>query len=708
MIQYTLSLFSNSMNPAENRTVQKTISSTWEDLPKLFLTTNWSPAVYENRARSLANYRGTPSLFAYDIDDRLTLVEAQEKFKQYQCIIYTSRNHQKIKRPGTPAEKPACDRFRVVFALEEAITNDEDFKATWDAYADKYPLDPATRSSSMFFFKGNETIFNNPTGKKLAVVKAQAWNEAKKAQFAFVKNERTPNRGSVSKMSQEFLAHGAPPGMFNLMLFKCAVDHMEQKYSLEEFLAICAGSASRGVFSPLDDCDMATIQSAFNREARYGVRVHGASAVEAQKKEIVDRIMDGEILQCIQKDSTLWYRIKDFELREVERIANEQILDRHIQKEASKPENHYNTTKKVPGEDGGAPTYTPVTKAMTVKEVKEMWRLEGSAITEIPEPILWSGVEGWCHKRFNFELHEGAPHPAWDEFLSRITHPEVFQAWVFSCFVAEHESRQALWLMGKHGEDGKSQVVGLIGELFGDAAASLSSTQISSDSRFTLSQFMGKRLVVYPDCKSLSFPQTELFRNFTGRDMVTIEFKGQGFIHQKLKMKVLIASNFEPNMSGANYDKSRLIIIEVAESKTKDDPEWAKKLKAELPAFLGNASLAYKKLCLNGGKIILPEEMSERLDDFADVHAVSDETLFSDYFKVDPEASTKDFVTGRDLVHVLELKEGRYVVTRLKQFALYLEVKHRVQRGRSAKGHFYRGLVFKTEAAKEMHRKEKF
>lgn len=605
MKQYTISLFSQSPNPALNKNVETTKSPTWDGLPEILCQYNWSPAVYSEGIRNLTNYRGHPHLFAFDIDGEMTLPQAKEAFKDYQCLIQTSRNHQRVKNAGTPSEKPACDRFRVVFVLSEPIATDEDFKATWEAYHDEYPLDPQTKSSSMFFFKSTETVFNNPCGKPLPVIKASTWNEVKSAHYAFVRNDGNAPHGMISELSREFLTSGAPAGMFNLRLFKCAVDHLEQRYSQDEFLQICQKSAENGAFSSLDSHDLATVSSAFNREPKYGVRSSGLNHVEQQKQEIASRIMDGEFIQAVMPDVTLWYQIVDFENKEVKLISNHQLLERHIERELQKPENQYETTKRVENETGKR-SLQSISKRMTIKEVLEKWTQAGNAYHVLPEAILWRGEPGWCNKRFTADFTPGQPTPAWDQFLCRLSAPEVFQAWVFSCFMRNHETRQALWLLGKHGEDGKTRVTEAIASFFGSAAAVISGNQIKNDSRFMLSQFVGKRLAIYPDCKYTKFPSTELFRNLTGGDLVGIELKGQGFLHQKLEIKVLIASNYEPETTGANYDQSRLIVIDVAESKTKDDPTWANQLKAEMPAFLGNAQVFFCAFANTGAKSMSP------------------------------------------------------------------------------------------------------
>ena len=706
----TLSLFSSDSNPAKNKTVDSTLTTEWDKLPEILISRNWSPAIFENKARNLANYKQHPSLFAFDIDEGMTLLEAKEKFKDHCCIIYTSRNHQKIKHQGQPAEKPACDRFRVVFKLSEPILSDEDFKATWDAYFDKYPLDKQTRSSSMFFFKGVEVVFNNPSGKPLQVVKSADWQDIKSDTYSFTKDDRNPTKGVLSARSVKFLASGAPAGMFNISLFKCAVDHLEQRYTEQEFMGRLQEMVKANIISELDNTDLACIRCAYDREPKYGARVSGISQIDAQKRDIAEKIMDGEFIQCVLSDQTVWYKITDFENKEVERVANEQILERYISTEIKKPENHYNSVARSKDKDGRE-IQRPVTKPLKVDEVLELWRLDGKAMPTLPEPILWRGVEGWCHRRMNFDLVAGLPHPAWDEFLGRISEPEVFKAWVFSCFVPEHETRQALWFYGPNGEDGKTKVINVVAEQFGDAAASLSGGQLKGDSRFFLSQFLGKRIVVYPDCTRASFPQDEVFRNLTGGDNVSMEFKRGGFIHGVLKTKVIIGSNFEPQMTHANYDQSRLIVIDVKPSPETNDPTWPRRLKDEMPNFLGDCQVSYRKLCPNHGKITVPDRLKERLGHIAEVGQEDLQHIFDEYFVTcDVEPGVK-WVSTKQLRNVLS-RGGRRdaeVNSLVIKFKRFVETKHGVRKFRRADNKWhYEFLVFKDEKQAELFDKGAF
>jgi hypothetical protein len=87
-----------------------------------------------------------------------------------------------------------------------------------------------------------------------------------------------------------------------------------------------------------------------------------------------------------------------------------------------------------------------------------------------------------------------------------------------------------------------------------------------------------------------------------------------------VRTRLLVHSNEEPTITGARADTSRLILIDVAESKTKSDPTWKKRLHDELPFLLYRAREAYRRLCPNHGDIQLTESAKARVQDVADEH----------------------------------------------------------------------------------------
>lgn len=64
------------------------------------------------------------NVLGLDIDSGLSLDQAREKFADLALLIYTTPSHQKPKR-----ESPPCDRYRVVLALDEVLTEAQDYEA---------------------------------------------------------------------------------------------------------------------------------------------------------------------------------------------------------------------------------------------------------------------------------------------------------------------------------------------------------------------------------------------------------------------------------------------------------------------------------------------------------------------------------------------------------------------------------------------------
>src|SRR5262249_34673511 len=137
---------------------------------------------------------------------------------------------------------------------------------------------------------------------------------------------------------------------------------------------------------------------------------------------------------------------------------------------------------------------------------------------------------------------------------------------------------------------------------------------------FLLSAIYGRPITIYPDCKNPNFPMTAEVRYITSGDIVPIEFKGMTPFSAVVRTRLLVHSNEEPVITGSRADTSRLILIEVAESKTKSDPTWKKRLHAELPFLLYRAREAYRRLCPNHGDIQLTEAARARVLDVADEH----------------------------------------------------------------------------------------
>ena len=312
-----------------------------------------------------------------------------------------------------------------------------------------------------------------------------------------------------------------------------------------------------------------------------------------------------------------------------------------------------------------------------------IWRRETEKLWQEPEPFAFAGDE-LTFKRFDSAPTEG-PFAAWQEFLSRLSDPDAFMAFVWSCFEKQNRSRQYVWLRGD-GQDGKSVVLGTLAEVFGPAAMALTNGHLKHAGQFLNSAIYGKRMVVYSDCKDPKFGMREFVRNWTSGDPVPVEFKHQTPFMAVLRVKLFVASNPQPDLTSQVADTSRMILIEVAPTETKDDPTWAARLKAELPAFLWACREVYQALCPKHGNIPIAETTKELLEDATVAFEETSHDIFDVYFEVAPGEK----VAAKVVANILESKGMSN--DQKGDFKAFLERKHGVKYARTGEGRWYVGM----------------
>lgn len=113
---------------------------------KILQEHNWSPGIYKDNHRRKDNFLEAESI-ALDFDSGLSLEDAFNRFKDYWCIIGTTRNHQKDKGGIT------CDRFRVILKLEKSCTKVEEAEAIYKQLLEWNPeADGQTKDAARLFY----------------------------------------------------------------------------------------------------------------------------------------------------------------------------------------------------------------------------------------------------------------------------------------------------------------------------------------------------------------------------------------------------------------------------------------------------------------------------------------------------------------------------------------------------------------------------
>lgn len=312
------------------------------------------------------------------------------------------------------------------------------------------------------------------------------------------------------------------------------------------------------------------------------------------EKEIVNiarDVLDDKFKLVSDRDANVLYHVENLKNKELAVCNNEEYLLTQMHKSI------VDKMKMVPTEN-------------FLRKAYGLWKRSTDTI-DLPLPFSWKNQDDWSFKKLDFIPSAGL-FESWVEFLVRLSAPEDFMAFIWSIFENKSKSRQYLYLYDPNGEGGKSTILNVLGEVFGNSFVAINNSFVGGEAaRWLLGNLLGRRLVVWPDCKNTKFCMSELLRNITSGDSVTVEYKGKQPFTSKMYLKFIISSNHEPSITGGGADLSRLIRIDLAKNTNTNDPEWGARLRAELPYFLYECKTWYDMKCKNHGNIQLQSETTE-------------------------------------------------------------------------------------------------
>lgn len=226
-------------------------------------------------------------------------------------------------------------------------------------------------------------------------------------------------------------------------------------------------------------------------------------------------------------------------------------------------------------------------------------------------PVLFKSDFGYCFHRLPFDPKSSLT-PTFDEMMSRTSNAKALMAWIGSLFDEKSEKQQYLWVFGS-GMNGKSSLANFLHELFKDSATATQPPRPGD--KFWSSQFLGRRLAIFPDCNDYTFINSGLFKSLTGEDGIRIEEKGLGAYSVKLDTKFLILSNQKPSIEGEASAVRRSIYCEMVPIKKKRMPaaSYLNLLRSEASAFIAQCLDCYKSLAPDGGSIETDAEITNEL-----------------------------------------------------------------------------------------------
>lgn len=286
---------------------------------------------------------------------------------------------------------------------------------------------------------------------------------------------------------------------------------------------------------------------------------------------------------------------------------------------------------------------------LTYRESQEVANMWIGMQTPIPEPksVAFKSDDCLAFHRLDFDLPEAQfdTPPLFEEFLSRCSNSITLCAFIGSLFDPKADRQQYLYLHGQ-GQNGKGALTFLLRHILGPSCHTDFVPNLSKINNFWTYSFLGKRLVIFPECDQPSFPSSGFFKTLTGGDNIRLEKKNGDAYSAELNCKFMFLSNEELTINGGTADLRRAIFCHVGPIKVEADPHYYENLLKESPHIIRNCIDLYRKECPNGGPIPV-EEKADAQSSIIDEKYIS---LFDKYFVT--SENEKDYVSAADIQSV--------------------------------------------------------
>jgi len=225
------------------------------------------------------------------------------------------------------------------------------------------------------------------------------------------------------------------------------------------------------------------------------------------------------------------------------------------------------------------------------------WKTHVEPVDYTPPPVVVGDAPGPALARL---VVRAGPTPAWDEFLSRLSDPDTFLAWVWMLTLPK-VTRQVLWISGA-GKDGKTVVTAVLLAMLGQAGTTCTDDYVENASRWVGGQLYGKRLVVVDDTKMRQVLRRGIVHRATGGSPMKMEMKGVDGFDYTPNAAFICTSNFTPQIGRGRADRTRLLPLTIEGGDRVADGQWSERLRDEIPGLLARAQDAYKRLAAAPGQ----------------------------------------------------------------------------------------------------------
>ncbi|MDE6035718.1 MAG: hypothetical protein K2G36_07405 [Ruminococcus sp.] len=232
-------------------------------------------------------------------------------------------------------------------------------------------------------------------------------------------------------------------------------------------------------------------------------------------------------------------------------------------------------------------------------------------MSSIQIPCNWNGKD--------------SPTPNFDGFLNTLTDGDIQTQFLILEYIGAIISniqgwrfKKALFLLGK-GDTGKSTLINLIAMLLGSKNVAERDLK-SLNERFGKTAAYNKRLIYSNDLSFMKLEENAVFKNLTGGDSISIEFKNREPFDFKFKGFLLYGMNELPHFGGDKGDHvyDRIIIVKCKNRIEKDklDPNLLQKLYDERDGIIFKAVMALKEAVGRNYQFSITQDCIENLTEY--------------------------------------------------------------------------------------------
>lgn len=243
----------------------------------------------------------------------------------------------------------------------------------------------------------------------------------------------------------------------------------------------------------------------------------------------------------------------------------------------------------------------------TLKLIKHTPELMSS----IQIPCRWSGKE--------------IPTPNFDKFMNMLTNGDISTQKLILEYIGAVISniqgwrfKKAMFLLGK-GNTGKSTLINLIASLIGSQNAAERDLK-SLNERFGKTAAYNKRLIYSNDLAFMKIEENAVFKNLTGGDSISIEFKNKEPFDFRFKGLLLYGMNDLPHFGGDKgdhvYDRIIIVKCDNVVPKNQLDPNLERKLFDERDGIIYKAVMALREAVARNYQFSITQDCLENLTEY--------------------------------------------------------------------------------------------